>query len=104
MVALTRAVHGDSLCGSVALRQLLLDALPLTDDIAAQQPLFAEFVQRSLLEAYIAQDPVRCAEYLSRARSLIELARELGHIDDTICAYVCRSIDSLLRRSRISSR
>lgn len=78
-----------------ALRYLLLDAIPLTDDIALQRPLFADALQEALLDAYLAADTICCAQCLRRSQLIVGLACDLGVIDEIVCAYVCRSIDRL---------
>lgn len=71
---------------------LLLDLFPLCSEVQEENLLLGQELQRAALS--LLDDAAAGA----RVKLLLRLCNDLGYLDDDVCAYLLRGIDTLSPR------
>jgi len=86
------------------LYSFLLDFFPLTDDIADQNRVLGESLQRAAIETLIAHNTgAPMLEKLERLRTLLRLSHDLGYTDGDVLRYLERQLAAVAEECRSSA-
>lgn len=73
-----------------------LDLFPLTDDLSQECSVLCERLQSASLELVMATSAgFPTNNIMSRLELLLRLARDLGHIDEDVHAFLSRSLKAI---------